>query len=48
MSTTTSELRILEMSLDSSAGASSPAMQTNVASIDWLGGKQASRVDSSS
>lgn len=23
-------------------------MQTNVASIDWLGGKQASRVDSSS
>ncbi|ONM10002.1 IAP-like protein 1 [Zea mays] len=32
----------------SSVGASSPAMQTNVASIDWLGGKQASRVDSSS
>ncbi|KAJ1293311.1 hypothetical protein BS78_01G058200 [Paspalum vaginatum] len=32
----------------SSAGASSPAMQTNVASIDWLGGRQASRVDSSS
>ncbi|XP_062214393.1 uncharacterized protein LOC133915300 [Phragmites australis] len=32
----------------SSAGASSPARQTNAASIDWLGGKQASRVDSSS
>ncbi|TVU44719.1 hypothetical protein EJB05_04170 [Eragrostis curvula] len=32
----------------SSAGASSPALQTNVASIDWLGGRQASRVDSSS
>ncbi|XP_062212621.1 uncharacterized protein LOC133913468 [Phragmites australis] len=32
----------------SSAGASSAAMQTNIASIDWLGGKQASRVDSSS
>ncbi|KAK3145873.1 hypothetical protein QOZ80_3BG0258600 [Eleusine coracana subsp. coracana] len=32
----------------SSAGASSPAMQANVASIDWLGGRQASRVDSSS
>ncbi|KAL6636800.1 hypothetical protein ACP70R_024372 [Stipagrostis hirtigluma subsp. patula] len=32
----------------SSAGASSPAMQNNVASADWLGGRQASRVDSSS
>ncbi|KAK1643548.1 hypothetical protein QYE76_061353 [Lolium multiflorum] len=32
----------------SSAGASSPAMQINIVSIDWLGSKQASRVDSSS
>lgn len=32
----------------SSAGASSPAMQVNITSIDWLGSKQVSRVDSSS
>ncbi|XP_006650690.2 uncharacterized protein LOC102700693 [Oryza brachyantha] len=32
----------------SSAGPSSPAMQANVASIDWSGSRQASRVDSSS
>lgn len=32
----------------SSAGASSPAMQINIVSIDWLGSRQASRVDSSS
>ena len=36
------------LSVTSSAGASSPAMQTNVANINWLGGKQASRVDSPS
>ncbi|KAF0909160.1 hypothetical protein E2562_032209, partial [Oryza meyeriana var. granulata] len=32
----------------SSAGASSPPPQTNAASIDWLGGEQVSKVESSS